>query len=152
MYLFLIQEQIYPLIQEIVNLPNNAFDVFSLKSSRHWPSSDSAFCFYTQCHVIQNHSTNQNQLTGTRLSVVYKHWANKQFEQFIALPLQVLALWKTRFLTLEWSTARQEIWLWILADPKDFPLGITSGLYIFIFWGVVGQISVSFTCGVGWFW
>ena len=82
------QEQIYSLIQEIVNLPNNAFrDAFSLKSTSNWPSSDSVFCFYSQCHVIQNHSTNQNQLIGTRLYVVYKLWANKQTERFIALPL-----------------------------------------------------------------
>ena len=29
---------------------------------------------------------------------------------------------------LEWSTVTQEFWVRILADPKDFTLGITSHL------------------------
>ena len=29
---------------------------------------------------------------------------------------------------LEWLTVTQEFWVRILADPKDFPLGITSSL------------------------
>ena len=35
----------------------------------------------------------------------------------------VLTLFST---WLEWSTSTQEFWVGILADPKDFPLGITS--------------------------
>ena len=127
MYLFLLQEQIYFLIQEIVNLPNNAFsDALSLKSSSNWPSSDSAFRFYTQCHVIQNHSTNWNQLTGTHLSLVYKHWANEQIERLFALPLQVLALWKTRFLTI-WAFV-MSIWNSMLSWVEQSFITSGSGL------------------------
>ena len=88
---------LFPCIQEIVNLPNNAFrrDVSSLNSLMNWPSSDIVFRSHRQCHR-QNHSTNQIQLTGTRLSVVYKHRANKQIGGFIALPLSSFSFMKNQ--------------------------------------------------------
>ena len=50
MYLFLIQEQIYPLIQEIVNLPNNAlkktFCRFSMGRNQYWAGRVYDLCVY----------------------------------------------------------------------------------------------------------
>ena len=72
----------------------------------------------------------QSQEFGPRsfcISILTKYKLYKKLCSDSAIP-NSLVVWVNSLATwLEWSTVKLEFWVRILADPKDFPLGIFTG-------------------------